>query len=157
MPLSSRGSVSARLSVWFSLSSAARNAAGSATNTSIPPASCSPSDHSPCTRWIAARRLVPASVSTIVPLSSSNAASPCLPAPRTRRFPVQTPGDHQMDHEKEIALERKDDPLADTPDARDLAPVRGGKRRLHRAQDEGMEQLHALETHPDDARRQRVE
>src|SRR5207245_7733217 len=33
----------------------------------------------------------------------------------------------------------------------------GAKRRLHRAQDEGMEQLHALETHPDDARRQRVE
>ena len=78
-------------------------------------------------------------------------------ASRARRFPVQTPGDHQMDHEEEIALERKDDPLADAPDARDLAPVRGAKRRLHRAQDEGMEQLHALETHPDDARRQRVE
>src|SRR5206468_6009209 len=44
-------------------------------------------------------------------------------ASRARRFPVQTPGDHQMDHEEEIALERKDDPLADAPDARDLAPV----------------------------------
>jgi nitroreductase len=62
-----------------------------------------------------------------------------------------------MNHQEEVALEGEYDPLAETADARDLAPVRSGEWRLHRAQNEGMEQLHALETHSDDARRQRVE
>ena len=79
MPLKRRGSVSARLSVWFSLTSRVANASRSASSTSSPPRSngCRPA--SPSTRWIDARRVVPASVRTSVPVGKSKEASAILP------------------------------------------------------------------------------
>ena len=51
MPLNSRGSVSARLRVWFSRRRAARNCPASHSSTSRPPGSCRASSASPRTRY----------------------------------------------------------------------------------------------------------
>ena len=80
MPLSTRGSVSARLSVWFSAVSAARNESGSADKTSMPPGSSANNAASPSSTCKEARRLLPASVSTSEPLGKSKAARLCRPA-----------------------------------------------------------------------------
>jgi RNA polymerase sigma factor (TIGR02999 family) len=72
-------------------------------------------------------------------------------------FQCSRPRDHQVDHEEEITLQLEDDPLADAPHARHLAPARARQRRIHRAQSEGMEQLDALQARPHDAGNQRVE
>jgi len=63
MPLNRCGSVSARLSVCRSAFNLAANSSGPASRTSSPPGSMAASAASPSTRWIEARRLVPASVS----------------------------------------------------------------------------------------------
>ena len=78
MPEKIVGSVSARLSVWLSEVSAARNSASVASSGSRPPGSCSASAASPRTRWIAARFFVPASVMISVPVLKSSAATPIL-------------------------------------------------------------------------------
>src|SRR5437660_6362565 len=109
MPLSSRGSVSARLSVWLSRVSAARKASRSASSTSRPPASCAASAAAPRTTCSDARFLELASVSTSVPEGNSKAASPTLPGGRARRSPVKATGDHQVEDEEELALELEDD------------------------------------------------
>ncbi len=81
MPLKSRGSVSARLRVWFSERSRAENASAVAARTSMPPRSRGRSAASPCTKWIAARRVVPASVSARVPFGKSKVARGIRPGP----------------------------------------------------------------------------
>ena len=79
MPLKTRGSVNVRLSVWFSATSARPNAARSASSTSRPPGSSARSAASPRTASSDARRFVPASVISSVPVEKSNAARPILP------------------------------------------------------------------------------
>src|SRR6516165_2893787 len=88
MPLKSRGSVSARLSVWFSLRNRAANCARLDVRTSRPPGSCCCSCSSPCTRCSEARRLVPASVRVSVPLPNCRRAS-------TARFGGAVPRSYQ--------------------------------------------------------------
>jgi hypothetical protein len=75
MPLNRRGSVKARLSVWFSWVTARRKVSRSISNTSIPPGSCSRSAASPRTKFNDARFFGPNSVSVSVPCGKSNAAS----------------------------------------------------------------------------------
>src|SRR5437660_1414610 len=82
MPEKIVGSVSARLSVWLSAVSAARNSSRPAVSGSSPPGSCSARAASPRTRWIAARFFVPASVMTSVPVVKSKAATPIRPGGR---------------------------------------------------------------------------
>src|SRR5712691_497385 len=79
MPLNRWGSVSARLSVCRSAFNLAAKSSSRASRTSSPPGSMAASAASPSTRWIEARRLVPASVSTSVAFSSS----------KTMRFPIR--------------------------------------------------------------------
>src|SRR6267378_444881 len=79
MPLKSWGSVSARLSVCRSAFNLAAKSSSRASRTSSPPGSMAASAASPSTRWIEARRLVPASVSSSVALSNSNTASDMRP------------------------------------------------------------------------------
>src|SRR5439155_472377 len=55
MPSNARGSVSARLSVWVSRVSAARNCSSVPVRTSSPPGSCAVSASAPCTRYNDAR------------------------------------------------------------------------------------------------------
>jgi len=87
MPLNRCGSVKARFNVWLSRASAARKLARSLSRTSRPPGSCARNATSSRTKWSEARFLELASVTSSVPLSKSNAASPTLPtslAPRGR-------------------------------------------------------------------------
>src|SRR6267378_8419846 len=79
MPLKSWGSVSARLSVCRSAFNLAAKSSSRASRTSSPPGSIAASAASPSTRWIEARRLVPASVSSSVAVSNSNTASDMRP------------------------------------------------------------------------------
>ncbi len=87
MPLKRRGSVSARLSVWFSRRSASTNAARVASSGSSPPRANCPSPVSPRTRWSEARFFELASVISSVPVEKSNAASPTLPGTFAPRAP----------------------------------------------------------------------
>ena len=58
------------------------------------------------TRWIDARFFGLASVSSSVPFSKSNAASPILPGSAWPAFlPVQAPGDHQVQHQEQLVVE----------------------------------------------------
>ena len=74
---------------------------------------------------------MPASVSTSVPaVSNSNSASAILPGglpPGASQ--LQPAGDHQVDHQEELALEREDDPLAQALDAFDPLALGRGERR----------------------------
>jgi len=79
MPLNSRGSVSARLTVWFSRTSASRKTSMPASSGSMPPRSSDTSPSRPCSRCSDARRFDPASVRISVPVSKSNAARPNFP------------------------------------------------------------------------------
>ena len=93
MPLNRRGSVSARLSVWFSRCSRSRNAGRSAAATSSPPRSNAARALAPCTTCSEARFLVPASVNASVPLAKSNSARVMRaggrsPRPSQRRRPA---------------------------------------------------------------------
>ena len=53
---------------------------------------------------------------------------------RTARSPAKPPGDHQMKNEKEIILEREDDPLAETAKLDNPLPLCGADRNIDRAQ-----------------------
>ena len=100
-----------------------------------------------------ARRRVPASVRVSVPPGKSNAARPTRPGGRgARRPPVQTAGDHQVDDDEQLALEREDDALAQAPEPHHGPPLDRGHRRIDRAQDERARQAKPLERLPDDAR-----
>ena len=92
MPEKSRGSVSARFSVWFSRRSAPRNA--SSRRARAPRARrdrARASAASPRTRWSDARLFVPASVSISVPAREVERREPDAAAARfaPRRLPVQ--------------------------------------------------------------------
>ena len=91
----------------------------------MPPGSIAASAASPSTRWIDARRFVPASVRINVPSSNSNAARANAP----RRFlvlgePAQPPGDHEVQHDEQSALELEHDALAQAAHAHDLPSFR---------------------------------
>jgi len=70
---------------------------------------------------------------------------------------VQPPGDHQVEHEKEIALELENDafpypPEPDNPSSFDLP-----QRRLDRTNQERARDAHGLEAPADDSRLERLE
>ena len=81
-----------------------------------------------------------------MPVGKSNAASPILPGGlASGGEPAEPAGDHQVDDEEQLALEREDDPLAQAPEA--LHPAAGdlGGRRAHRAEHERVPDGEALE------------
>jgi hypothetical protein len=58
---------------------------------------------------------------------------------------VQAAGDHQVDDQEEIVLERDHQALADAPQPGDALAADGAQRGIDGAQQEGREQTHALE------------
>ena len=83
---------------------------------------------------------------------------PDLPRqPRARALPVQAAGDHQVQHQEEIAVERDDDALAEARDPDHVAPTGVGERRVDGAEHERAGQAHALEPGPADARVERFD
>ena len=133
MPLNTCGSVRARLSVWFSRVSAARKSAGEAESTSMPAAVVlgKPGFARDDVQRRAA--LGAASVSTSVPSWKSNAASCCLPASfAPGALPVQPAGDHQVQHQPQVAVQPDRDALAQPPQRNNL-PSTASQRRGKRA------------------------
>ena len=93
-----------------------------------------------------------------VPVEKSNAASPIFPGGRAPgALPVQAPGDHQVQDQEEIAVERDDDALAEARDPDHVAPAGVGERRVDGAEHERAGQAHALEPGPADARVERFD
>src|SRR6266568_3961271 len=76
MPLKRRGSVRARLRVWFAERRTAAKRDASEPSTSMPPGSRARRPSSPATTWSEARFCEPASVQRRVPAGKSNAARP---------------------------------------------------------------------------------
>ena len=62
---------------------------------------------------------------------------------RTRVAPAQPARDHQVDHQKEAAIQREDDPLAEPPHLAHGLPLRLGQRRRHRAEQKRARNAHA--------------
>ena len=158
MPLNSRGSVSARFSVRFSAVSAARNAARSLAKTSMPPGSIETQAFLAARTCNDARRLVPASVSTqgaVGKIERCEALRPASFAPR--RPPVQAAGNHQVQHQPEVAIHADGDALADAAQFADGAAFAVRERRFDGAQQKRAREPHALERLADDARFERAD
>jgi hypothetical protein len=64
---------------------------------------------------------------------------------RATRSPAKPPGDHQMKNEKEIIVEREDDPLAEAAKLDNPLPFRGADRHIDRAEEEWAREPHLLE------------
>ena len=67
---------------------------------------------------------------------------------RARRSPVEAAGDHQVDDDEELALEREDDALAQAAEPHDGPALDLGHRRIDRAEDERARQAEPLERRP---------
>ena len=88
----------------------------------------------------------PASVRIAVPGRKIERREPDLAGDRGAALaPAQPPGDHQVQHEEEIALHREDDPLAHASKRDHAPPFERADRRLGRADDEGIADPQALE------------
>jgi len=74
-----------------------------------------------------------------------------------RCLPVQPAGDHQMQHQKEIILERHDDPLADAAIPRDSFAVGFRQWRVNRPHQKGMCDAYLPETLADGSLLQRFD
>src|SRR5262249_38876352 len=72
------------------------------------------------------------------------------------RSPTQPAGNHQMNDQKEVRLERQDDPLADAADASDFPTDDRLNRRRHRPQDEWTLNMEPLQRVIHDGGRQRL-
>jgi hypothetical protein len=70
---------------------------------------------------------------------------------------VEPAGDHQVQHEKEIAFEREDDALSDAPKIRDTPPVRLRQRRIDGTQEKRRADADGDEAMPDHSGFQSVE
>src|SRR5580700_5672494 len=146
MPLNRRGSVSARLSVWFSAVSAARKDARSLEKTSMPPASKERNASSPSTTCNDARRLEPASVSTREPLGKSNAARVWRPASlASGARQCKRPAIIQVKDQPEVVLYADCYALAYSSQFADFAAFGVFKWGLRGSQEEGALQPDALE------------
>ena len=62
-----------------------------------------------------------------------------------RRSPSQAPGDHQVEHQEELPLERQHDPFAEAPDPGDSPPLGGAQGRLEGPQEERAGEADPLE------------
>ena len=76
------------------------------------------------------------------------------PARRARagRPPVKTAGDHEVDDDEQLALEREDDALPETAEPHHGPPLDRGHRRIDRAEDERAGQAEPLQRPPEHAR-----
>ena len=133
-----RGSVSARLSVWFSARERARANASSSASSDLEAAAdrCAASASAPRTRWSDAR-LLRARLGERAACRSAKSKRGEADARRRDRAPrgspAQAAGDHQVEDEEEIVVEREDDALAepapaDRPACRPSAPTPADRR-----------------------------
>jgi len=150
MPLTMRGSVSARLSVRFSTLSACRNVSRSAANTSIP-------GIDRFERRVAAQheqRRAPFGAGFREHERAGGKIERCeIVAPAelcVRRPPMQSSGDHQMEHEPQVVVEADRDALADAPQLAHGASLHARERRVGGAQQEDARDAYPFERLTDD-------
>jgi len=74
-----------------------------------------------------------------------------------RGLPVEPPGDHQVQHQEQIALEADHDALAEAREPDDTAAGRRRDRRIDRAKQERAREPHALEGRAHDPRLERLD
>ena len=131
MPLTMRGSVSARLSVRFSIVSAERNALRSLLKTSMPPGSIA-SRAASTAKDVQRRAAFAAGLGEHErPGWKIERGEVIAPGElRGRRAPVQTAGDHQVDHEPQVIVEADRNALADASQFTHDVVLDGGERRL---------------------------
>ena len=156
MPEKRRGSVSARLAVWFSRVSASRKRGRLAPRTSIPPRSSSarPSlARDEVKRGALLRRGLRQHERTLGEVERRERSAACHL--RAALSPVEPARDHQVQDEKEPALENEDDPLPDAAQRHDFAPLGVAEGRRNRAQKKRAREAHGLETPADHARLER--
>ena len=81
------------------------------------------------------------------------------PSAQFRAFglPMQSPRDHQVDHQPQLAIQPDRDPLADPPQLLNDTAFRIANRRLRRPQQEGAADPHMFERLTNDARGARIE
>ena len=162
MPLKMRGSVSARLSVWFSRVSAARERRERRVE-HLEPAGIDARRAPPRPGRRAATPAASSRPRSGAACPSGSRTPPARPCPgrcRARaRASCSRPGDHQVHDQEELALELEDDALAQAPQARRRAGPRARRHRADRpsAAGTGSPTRSALERLPDDARRQRFD
>lgn len=84
---------------------------------------------------------------------------PCLCAVCGPGFcgPLESPGDHQVDDEKQIVLELPHQPLAEPPESKHLPAVGVIDWRIEGADQEGAGETNALEPLAGDARAERMQ
>src|SRR5215469_1147480 len=68
-----------------------------------------------------------------------------------RTTPVQSSGNHQVQHEPEIAFQSNRDSFSNAPQSLDLASFHIRERRLHASQQKRTAETHSLQTLSDDA------
>ena len=76
---------------------------------------------------------------------------------RPRGFPAKPAGNHQMEHEEDIALQLEDDSLTKASQHDDRPPANRIERRVDGSQEKGRRQAHVLNRVTDDARAKCVE
>ena len=138
MPLNRCGSVSARLSVWFSRrSAAAKRREVRRQHVESRPGSC-------CAQRVPAADDVQRRLPLGARFGQHQRAVLEVEREQTelsgnagaRLLPPEAPGDHQMKDEKQLALDLEDDPLAEAMQRDDGPPFDRGQRRVDRAQQE---------------------
>jgi len=158
IPENSRGSVSARLSVWRSAPSRAAKACASAESASKPPGIVAGQLRLALHQVqrgapVAGRLGQPQRPVREVERRQRQAAWQGHP----RRLPAQAPGDHQVHDGEPLSGEDEHDPLAQAPQAHDLATGERRRGQGHRAQDERAEHAQAAQAPADDPRLQGVD
>ena len=146
MPLTMRGSVRARLSVRFSTVRASRNELRSQVKTSIPPgihgvqALLAGDDRQRCAvlgAGFGKHQRASGKIEGCQTLASSQL---CL-----RGLPVQPAGNHQVQHQPEIAFDSNRDALADAPQLSNDLSFHICYRGLHGAEQKRTGQSHMLD------------
>ena len=160
MPLTRCGSVSARLSVWFSRVNASWNCSSVASSGSMPPGS------SARERRLAAhhlhRRAFPRAglgeeERAVRELERREEHLRAHAGLLPRLAPPQAAGDHQVDDQEQVVGEHQHDALADAAHVADGLAVERVDRRIDGPENEGAEEVDSLEAPAGDVAGQRLD
>ena len=135
-----------------------RTARGLPSSTSRPPRSKSASAARPATRWSDARFFGAGLGEDQRAVREVERGEADLARQlRAPRLPVQPAGDHQVEDEEEVVVEREDDALAEPRDASDHLPLDRAERRRRRSHQKRADQPNAVDRLADDPRGKRFD
>src|SRR5262249_9412645 len=76
---------------------------------------------------------------------------------RAAVLPFEPAGNHQVEHQEQVAVEAEHDSLTQAAQPEDAAALEFARRRFDGSDDEGVPQAEAIETRPRGARDERLE